>query len=173
MTKTVKQIFFPKIQMAGTKEEPKVKRVAVYARVSTTLEEQQTSLIGQKDYYTQLINSRIDYTLAGIYADDGISGTSWKHRGGFKKMMEDAQTARRTLCPSGMSQACALRTEVLPGTRTAARSRPPERRRAWLWQTVAVSQEALPAASSLVREMQGTRTAHPGYGRGPYPPPPW
>ena len=55
--------------------------MAVYARVSTTQEEQQTSLIGQKDYYTRLINSRIDYTLAGIYADDGISGTSWKHRG--------------------------------------------------------------------------------------------
>lgn len=62
--------------------------------MSTTLEEQQTSLIGQKDYYTQLINSRIDYTLAGIYADDGISGTSWKHRGGFKKMMEDARNGR-------------------------------------------------------------------------------
>lgn len=66
------------------------RRVAAYARVSTTNEEQSTSYTAQIDYYTQLIDSRADWQLAGIYTDEGITGTSTKHRAGFQKMVADA-----------------------------------------------------------------------------------
>lgn len=72
----------------------KCKRVAVYARVSTGHEEQQTSLAAQKDYYVKLIAAHPDWTLAGIYADDGISGTSYFHREAFKRMMADSRDGK-------------------------------------------------------------------------------
>ena len=69
---------------------PRKRRVAAYARVSTDHEEQQTSYEAQVDYYTNYIHSRGDWEFAGIYADEGITGTSLKHREGFKRMIQDA-----------------------------------------------------------------------------------
>lgn len=68
----------------------KRRRVAAYARVSTDQEEQLTSYEAQKDYYTQYIKSRIDWEFVGVYADEGITGTSTKHRVEFKRMIADA-----------------------------------------------------------------------------------
>ena len=57
-------------------ENPKL-RVAAYCRVSTDSDEQETSYEAQISHYTSYINShRLD--IAGIYADDGISGTNTK-----------------------------------------------------------------------------------------------
>ena len=69
----------------------KVQRVAVYARVSTNHEEQQTSLAAQKDYYSKLIDAHDDWVLAGIYADDGITGTSYLKREAFQQMVIDCE----------------------------------------------------------------------------------
>jgi site-specific recombinase len=66
------------------------RRVAAYARVSTDLEEQQSSYQAQIDYYTGYITSRADWEFAGMYSDEGISGTSAKHREGFQNMVADA-----------------------------------------------------------------------------------
>lgn len=66
-------------------------RVAVYARVSTDHEDQQTSLEAQKDYYTKLIEANANWTLAGIYADDGVTGTSYLKRVAFKQMIADCE----------------------------------------------------------------------------------
>ena len=49
-------------------------RVAAYCRVSTEEEEQQSSFETQKLYYTEKITSTPEWEIAGIYADDGISG---------------------------------------------------------------------------------------------------
>ena len=69
----------------------KVKRkVAGYARVSTDNEEQLTSYDAQLDYYTKYIKGHEDWEFAGMYSDEGISGTSTKRRKGFQKMIEDA-----------------------------------------------------------------------------------
>ncbi len=68
---------------------PKPRRVAAYARVSTEKDEQQTSYEAQRSYYTRLIASRPDWTLAGVYADE-YSGTGTKKRDGFRRMIEDA-----------------------------------------------------------------------------------
>ncbi len=66
------------------------RRVAGYARVSTELEEQQTSYEAQMDYYSSYIQSRDDWVFVGMYSDEGISATSTARREGFKQMVEDA-----------------------------------------------------------------------------------
>lgn len=62
-------------------------RVAAYCRVSTDSEEQLNSYEAQKSYYTQKIQDSPDWEMAGIYADEGITGTSLKKRTEFKKMI--------------------------------------------------------------------------------------
>ena len=62
-------------------------RVAAYCRVSTDSEEQINSYEAQKSYYTQKIQDSPDWEMAGIYADEGITGTSLKKRAEFKKMI--------------------------------------------------------------------------------------
>ena len=66
------------------------RRVAAYARVSTDWDEQFTSYEAQIDYYTNYIKSRDDWEFVNVYTDEGITGTSTKHREGFKKMVADA-----------------------------------------------------------------------------------
>ncbi len=73
------------------KEMPK-KRVAAYCRVSTDSEEQATSYDEQVRYYTDLINKEPQWELAGIFTDDGISGTNTKKREGFNKMIESCMS---------------------------------------------------------------------------------
>ena len=65
-------------------------RVAAYCRVSTEEEEQQGSFEIQKEFYTAKINSTPEWQLAGIYADDGISGVHTKKRDGFNQMIQDS-----------------------------------------------------------------------------------
>ena len=66
------------------------RRVAAYARVSTDSEEQYTSYVAQVDYYTNFIQNHNDWEFAGIYTDEGITGTSTKKRDGFNRMIADA-----------------------------------------------------------------------------------
>lgn len=68
--------------------------VAVYCRVSTDQEIQKSSLALQMTSYQQLIDAHPGWTLAGIYADEGISGTSLKHRLKFVQMLEDARQGK-------------------------------------------------------------------------------
>jgi len=74
-------------------EKPKL-RVAAYCRVSTDSEEQATSYEAQIDHYTAYINAHPDWTLAGIFADDGISGTNTKKREEFNRMIEDCMEGK-------------------------------------------------------------------------------
>ena len=66
------------------------KRVVGYARVSTDKDEQFTSYEAQIEYYTNYIKSKSDWEFIKIYTDEGLSGTSTKHRLGFQSMMKDA-----------------------------------------------------------------------------------
>lgn len=72
----------------------KKRRVAGYARVSTDMEDQQTSYAAQCDYYTNYIQSREDWEFVKLYSDEGISATSTRHREGFNQMVEDALAGR-------------------------------------------------------------------------------
>lgn len=62
-------------------------RVAAYCRVSTEEEEQQSSYEAQCSYYTDKIMKNPEWTMAGIFADEGISGTSTKKRENFNRMI--------------------------------------------------------------------------------------
>ncbi|MCF0236976.1 MAG: recombinase family protein, partial [Sphaerochaetaceae bacterium] len=73
------------------------KQVAAYARVSTSNEEQEASLETQLSYFSNLISSNPSWNNAGIYFDQGISGTSTKNRSGFNKMIEDAKNGKINL----------------------------------------------------------------------------
>ena len=64
-------------------------RVAAYCRVSTDSDEQATSYEAQIVHYTEQIQKNPEWELAGIYADDGISGTNTKKRDEFNRMIED------------------------------------------------------------------------------------
>ena len=67
------------IAAAGaTPEEDRILRVAAYCRVSTESEEQATSYEAQVEHYTDFIKKNPEWEFAGIYADDGISGTNTK-----------------------------------------------------------------------------------------------
>ena len=62
-------------------------RVAAYCRVSTEEEEQQSSYEAQCTYYTDKIMTNPEWTMAGIFADEGITGTSTKKRDDFNRMI--------------------------------------------------------------------------------------
>ena len=73
---------------------PNIRRVAGYARVSTDDEDQANSYAAQVDYYEHYIRSHDGWQYAGIYTDEGISGTSIKHRDGFNQMVRDALSGK-------------------------------------------------------------------------------
>ncbi len=76
-----------KVQTAENRDKYHQLRVAAYCRVSTEQEEQQNSFAVQVAYYTDLINKKKEWTLAGIFADEGISGTQTKKRTEFNRMI--------------------------------------------------------------------------------------
>lgn len=76
-----------KPQTVNGKNQYQQLRVAAYCRVSTDTLEQLNSYQVQIAYYTDYINSNKDWTLAGIFADEGLSGTSTRKRKEFNRMI--------------------------------------------------------------------------------------
>jgi DNA invertase Pin-like site-specific DNA recombinase len=83
--KEIKVIETPQIQFNNYKT---LKRVAAYARVSTKLEMQSSSLALQIKHYAKEIIFNSEYIFAGIYADHGKSGTSIKQRDGLQALLK-------------------------------------------------------------------------------------
>ena len=77
----------PKPELQQTAAVTKQLRVAAYCRVSTDEEEQLSSYEAQCEYYTDKIMSNKEWTMAGIFADEGITGTSTKKRTEFLRMI--------------------------------------------------------------------------------------
>lgn len=69
-------------------QKPKL-RVCAYCRVSTDSDEQATSYEAQVEHYTTFIQRNAEWEFAGIFADDGISGTNTKKREEFNRMIEE------------------------------------------------------------------------------------
>ena len=66
----------PQVQVIQPiQQQPKRLRVAAYARVSSKSANQLNSMSVQVEYYTDLIQKNPDWEFAGVYADEGISGT--------------------------------------------------------------------------------------------------
>ena len=80
-------VIIPARPQAMQKELKRQKRVAAYCRVSTEEEEQQSSYEAQCSYYTDKIMTNPEWTMAGIFADEGISGTSTRKREEFNRMI--------------------------------------------------------------------------------------
>ena len=87
--KKIVTVIEPNRSMAVDKEKYRQKRVAAYCRVPTDSEEQLVSYANQKKVYTEMIGSRKDWCFAGMFADEGKSGTRADKRPEFNKMIND------------------------------------------------------------------------------------
>ena len=84
----------PQKSILVDKEKYHQKRVAAYCRVSTDSEEQLTSYQNQMRVYTEMIAANKDWEFAGLYADEGISGTRADKRPEFQRMIRDCQNGK-------------------------------------------------------------------------------
>lgn len=92
MQENIKTITPIKVVSQSTfKPELRKKKVAAYARVSTDYEDQLNSYKVQCDEYTNRITSNPNYIFAGLFADQGLSGTQASKRPEFMKMIEAAR----------------------------------------------------------------------------------
>lgn len=80
-------------KIESTKPFEKKLRVCAYCRVSCDKDTMLHSLSTQVSYYNNLISSKDEWIFAGVYADEGISGTK-ENRPEFQRMMQDARDGK-------------------------------------------------------------------------------
>ena len=84
-----------KIEPVITRVQKKAKpRVAAYCRVSTKNDEQLLSLEAQKQHYEEKITSNPEWEFAGVYYDEGISGTKKETRPALMRMIADCEAGK-------------------------------------------------------------------------------
>jgi hypothetical protein len=86
--------FIPAKQKESLFEDAGTKRVCAYCRVSTDDANQTSSYELQKNHYEDMIKEHPGWILEGIYADEGISGTSLTHRDEFNRMIRDCKDGK-------------------------------------------------------------------------------
>lgn len=72
-------------------DDNKPHRVCAYCRVSTDEKDQRNSLVAQKMFFQRYFNLHSNWTNAGIFADEGLSGTSLEKRDDFNRMIFEAR----------------------------------------------------------------------------------
>lgn len=77
-----------------TAEKAEKKRTAAYCRVSSSSEEQLHSYDAQVKFYTKTLAADQTCEFVGVYADQGITGTSAKKRPSFMKLMADCRAGK-------------------------------------------------------------------------------
>ena len=87
MERTIKRVTFHALAA------PKLKRVAAYARVSSDKDPMGHSLSVQISYFNNLIQKHPDWTLVGIYADEGVTGTR-ADRPEFMRLLADCRAGK-------------------------------------------------------------------------------
>ena len=87
-------ILEPRSSLTVDRARHRQKRVAAYCRVSTDNEEQLTSYVNQKKVYTEMIAANPEWCFAGLFADEGISGTQVRFRPEFKKMIDECYAGK-------------------------------------------------------------------------------
>ena len=83
----------PKRSLIVNREQYHQRRVAAYCRVSTDSEEQLSSYENQLAYYTEKIMKEPGWTMAGVFADEGITGTSTCKRKEFLRMIRQCRAS--------------------------------------------------------------------------------
>ena len=86
--------YFPERKEPDYYDNDVNQRVGVYVRVSTDDPRQTTSYELQKKYYEDFVVRHPKWTLVDIYADEGISGTSTKHRDQFNRMITECKAGK-------------------------------------------------------------------------------
>ena len=77
----------PKLISPISKQGIQKLRVAAYCRVSSSSADQLNSYARQIDIYTKLINSKKEWQLVDIFADEGISGMKAENRPEFQRLI--------------------------------------------------------------------------------------
>ena len=83
-----------KIEENRPLDKKKKLRVAAYCRVSTASDEQLVSLAAQKAHYENYIKSNDEWEFAGLYYDEGVSGTKKAKRNGLLSMVADCEKGK-------------------------------------------------------------------------------
>ncbi|MDB7955609.1 recombinase family protein [Flavonifractor plautii] len=83
-----------KVETPQEQEKKRHLRVAAYCRVSTDSEEQLSSYENQLSYYTEKIMKEPGWTMAGVFADEGITGTSTCKRKEFLRMIHQCRQGK-------------------------------------------------------------------------------
>ena len=83
-----------KIEPADAHQTKKRLRVAAYCRVSSSMADQLVSLDAQKAHYEEYITSNPEWEFAGLYYDEGISGTKKEKRQALLQMMTDCENGK-------------------------------------------------------------------------------
>lgn len=118
--------FFPETIQTDSFRIDEYQRAAVYARVSTDDSSQTSSFELQQTYYREFIQKHEKWELVKIYADEGISGTSLKHRDAFNEMMADAKAGKIDLIiTKSVSRFARNAKDFLDAVRTLADHNPP------------------------------------------------
>ena len=88
------RVVIPADEIKSLRDDNVMRRVCAYCRVSTDDPAQTTSYELQKKHYEKEINETPGWIFAGIYADEGISGTSLKNRDEFNRMISDCYSGK-------------------------------------------------------------------------------
>lgn len=83
-----------KIEEIKSLDKKKKLRVAAYCRVSTASDEQLVSLAAQKAHYENYIKSNDEWEFAGLYYDEGVTGTKKEKRDGLLSMVTDCERGK-------------------------------------------------------------------------------
>ena len=94
MSNTTPTVIFIPAKPEVVRASKRQLRVAAYCRVSTDDEEQLTSYEAQKKYYTDKTMTNKEWTMAGIFADEGITGTSARKRPEFLRMIRQCKQGK-------------------------------------------------------------------------------
>ena len=94
MSNTTPTVIFIPAKPEVVRASKRQLRVAAYCRVSTDDEEQLTSYEAQKNYYTDKIMTNKEWTMAGIFADEDITGTSARKRPEFLRMIRQCKQGK-------------------------------------------------------------------------------
>ena len=89
--------YYPETQHNESVDNDAPQRVGIYVRVSTDDVHQSMSYELQKKYYEEFVTRHPKWKLVDLYADEGISGTSLKHRDQFNRMIQDAKAGKLDL----------------------------------------------------------------------------
>lgn len=83
-----------KIEPTAATNKSKKRRVAAYCRVSTGMDDQLVSLETQKAHYEEYITANPEWEYAGLYYDEGITGTKKERRPALMQMVADCEDGK-------------------------------------------------------------------------------